>query len=96
LEETFTINRLGLPPTLRRSLATTNIIENAHRSVRRHTQRVSKWEAGRMVLRWAATAFLAAESRFCKIMGYRDLWMLVAALQPELLKEHVDAGGQAA
>jgi hypothetical protein len=33
-EECFTINRLGLPPTLRRCLATTNIIESPDAGVR--------------------------------------------------------------
>ena len=33
LEETFTINRLALSPTLHRCLATTNISENPHSGV---------------------------------------------------------------
>ena len=33
-----------------------------------------------MVLRWAALAFLAAEKNFRRIMGYKDLWLLEAAL----------------
>ena len=38
LEEMFTVNRLGLPPTLMRCLATTNIIENQMAScARRHS-----------------------------------------------------------
>ena len=81
LEETFTINRLDLSPSLRRCLGTTNIIENPHSSVRRCTRRVSRWRNGKMVLRWAASAFLATEKNFRRIQGYRDLWMLKAALE---------------
>lgn len=33
-----------------------------------------------MVLRWAASALLMTEQHFRKIMGYRELWMLKAAL----------------
>ncbi len=33
-----------------------------------------------MVLRWAASAFLATEKGFHRIQGYRDLWMLQAKL----------------
>ena len=33
-----------------------------------------------MVLRWAAAALLMTEQNFRKIMGYRDRWMLKAAL----------------
>jgi len=81
LEETFTVSRLGLSAALRRGLSTTNLIENPHSGVRRMTRRVSKWEDGKMVLRWAASAFLMAEKRFRRIMGHRDLWMLDAALR---------------
>ena len=35
-----------------------------------------------MVLRWAAAAFLITEKSFRKIQGYRDLWMLIAVLNP--------------
>ena len=91
LAETFTINRLGLPPTLRRGLATTNLIESPsgaealrtrspHSGVRLRTRRVTNWKQGNMVLRWAAAAYLETEQRFRKIIGYRDLWILQAAL----------------
>jgi len=41
---------------------------------------VSRWRDGAMVLRWAATAFLATEKSFRRIMGYQQLWMLAAYL----------------
>ena len=84
LEETFTINRLELPPTLRRCLGTTNIIESPHAGVRLRTNRVSRWRDGQMVLRWVAAAFLATEQNFRRILGYRDLWMLKAKLENEV------------
>lgn len=81
LEETFTVNRLGLSQTLRRSFGTTNIIENPNGSVRVKTRRVSRWRNGEMVMRWAAASFLEAEKKFRKVMGYRELWMLEGALK---------------
>ncbi len=80
MEEMFTLNHLGLPPTLTRCLATTNIIESPNGGVRRRTGRVSRWKNGNMVLRWAASAFLSAEKNFRRIMGYKDLWILEAVL----------------
>jgi transposase-like protein len=80
LEECFTINRLGLPPALMRCLATTNIIESPHAGVRIQTRRVTRWQNGRMVIRWLASAFIRTEEKFNKIMGYRDLWALEAIL----------------
>ena len=80
MEEIFTLNHLGLPSTLTRCLATTNIIESPNGGVRRRTRRVSRWRDGKMVLRWAASAFLSAEKNFRRIRGYKDLWILEAAL----------------
>jgi transposase-like protein len=80
LEETFTINRLDVPPSLRRCLATTNVIESPHSGVRMRTRRVCRWRDSGMVKRWLASAFLATERNFRKVMGYRDLWALEAIL----------------
>ena len=99
LEETFTVNRLGLSATLRRCLSTTNLIENPNSGVRRMTGRVSRWQDGRMALRWAASAFLEVEKRFRRVMGYRDLWMLESALNEqrgETAKKGVDTKDAAA
>ncbi len=81
LEEMFTVTRLGLSPSLRRCLCSTNIIESPH--VRLRTRRVCRWRDGRMVLRWAAAAFLLTEKSFRRIQGYRDLWMLKAVLEED-------------
>lgn len=80
LEETFTLNRLGLPPSLHRCLATTNLIESPQSGVRRRTGNVCRWRDADMVLRWVAGAYLATEKHFRKIQGYEELWVLAAAL----------------
>lgn len=80
LEECFTINRLGVPASLRRCLATTNLIESPQSGVRMRTRRVTRWRDAHMVMRWVASAFLATEKNFRKIDGYKDLWMLKAIL----------------
>ena len=82
MEECFTINRLGVPPSLHRCLATTNIVESPNAGVRRRTRRVTRWKDAAMVCRWATAAFLDTEKSFRKIMGYKDLWMLDAILNP--------------
>jgi transposase-like protein len=80
LDECFTINRLDVPPSLHRCLATTNLIESPHSGVRLRTRRVCRWRDGGMAKRWMAAAFLRTEKNFRKIMGYRDLWALEAIL----------------
>ena len=81
--EMFTVNRLGLPKSLRMGLVSTNIIESSFSGVKSRTQRVKRWQDGTMVKRWAASSLLAAEKSFRKVMGYRDLWILDAALKED-------------
>jgi len=86
LDETFTINEIGLPGKLRRCLATTNLIESPGSGVRLRTRRVCRWKDGAMVLRWAASAYMATEKSFRRIMGHEQLWMLKSYLE-----EHQEA-----
>lgn len=80
LEECFTINRLDVPRSLHRCLATSNVVDNPHSGVRSRTRRVCRWRAG-MPARWSAAALLETEKSYRKIMGYRDLWALKAILE---------------
>ena len=87
IDEMFTVNRLGLTPALMRCLGTTNIIENPNGIVRSTTLRVKRWRDQDMALRWTAAGFLEAEKSFRKILGFKDLWILRAALG----RDRVDA-----
>jgi putative transposase len=87
LSETFTINWLGLPKTLCQCLSNTNLIDSGHSAVRRATGRVTRWRDGWMALRWAAAGFAAAESRFNKIQGWEQLWMLETHLSDEIVEK---------
>ena len=83
LAEMFTINRLDLPGSLRRCLASTNIIESPNAGIRQKTGRVTRWRDGQMVLRWTASALVSLEKRMRRIMGHQQLWILEAKLQEE-------------
>jgi transposase-like protein len=72
LEECFTINRLDIPRSLHRCLATSNIVDNAHSEVRDHTRPVCRCRPG-MAARWSAAAFLEIEKSFREIMGYLEI-----------------------
>jgi putative transposase len=82
MEECFTINRLNIPFSLHRCLATTNLIESSQSGVRMRTRRICRWRAT-MPARWVAAAFLVTENNFRRVMGYRDLWALKAILRGE-------------
>lgn len=90
LREMFTVNRLGLPPELRRCLSSTNLIDSTHSGVRQKTDRVTNWQSGSMVLRWAAAAFMATEKSYRRILGYRKLWILKAHLDAAKEQEVAD------
>jgi len=94
LEETFTVNRLKLTPSLMRCLASTNVIENPNGAVRRVTHRVCRYRDAEMALRWTASGFLEAEKSFRKIQGHRQLWVLGTALGRSV--EEVDVKTRAA
>lgn len=81
LEETLTVVKLELPLTLRRSLATTNTIENLVGSIRRVSRNVKRWHGTDMIRRWTALGLFSASKRFRRIKGYREMPKLVAALR---------------
>lgn len=80
LAEMFTLQRLKIPESLRKCLATTNIIESPQGGVQRRTQNVTRWRDAEMVQRWAASAWLLTEKSFRRIIGHADLWALAAIL----------------
>ena len=80
LSEMFTINRLGLPPRLRKCLGSTNLIDSTHSGVRQKSRRVTNWKNGAMALRWAAASFVETEKSYRRIIGFDQLWMLKAHL----------------
>src|SRR6266849_2300666 len=80
LEETLTVLKLGLPPTLRRFFATTNCIENLIGTVRHVTRNIKRWRDGDMRRRWIGLGLLRAAERFRRIKRHQELGVLVTAL----------------
>ncbi|HSL69599.1 MAG TPA: IS256 family transposase [Longimicrobiales bacterium] len=83
MAEMFTLQRLKLPPSLFKCLATTNIIESPQGGVARRTGNVTRWRDQGMAERWVASAWLLTEKHFRRIDGHRDLWALAAILGRE-------------
>jgi len=81
LEETLTVTRLEMPPSLCRTFKTTNPIESMISIARDATRNVKRWRDGKMALRWIAAGMLQAERQFRKVDGYRDLHVLKRALE---------------
>ncbi len=93
MEETLTLHRLGLMPTLGQSFRTTNCIENVNSLLQQLTHNVRRWTNSSQRHRWVATALLDIEPRLRRIKGCRHLPMLRQALQAELgIKQLAKAG----
>jgi len=80
LAETLTIGRLGVPPTLARTLRSTNSIESMISICRDHAANVKRWRDGQMVLRWVAAGMDQARQQFRRVNGYLHLPALRVAL----------------
>ena len=80
LEETLTVQELGITGALYRTLRTTNPIENLNGSVARYCRNVKRWGDGQMVLRWVASALSDAAGRMRKLRGCSQMRSLLTAL----------------
>jgi transposase-like protein len=80
MAETLTILRLGVPPTLARTVRSTNPIESMIEICREHSKNVKRWRDGTMALRWCAAGMLQADHQFRRVNGHLHLPKLRAAL----------------
>jgi len=83
MKEMFTLQRLKIPESLHKCLATTNIIESPQGGVERRTHNVTRWRDADMVQWRVASAWLLTEKHFRRIDGNADLWALAAVLGRE-------------
>lgn len=81
LDETLTLQRLGIEGSLYRALRSTNTIENLNGGVATYTRNVKCWKGGGMIVRWVSSAVLEAQKRFRRIRGYKEMDRLIAALE---------------
>ncbi len=89
LEETLTLQRLGIRGSLKTTLASTNPCESMIECVRRTQRNVKRWQSGEMALRWTAAGMLEAERQFRRVIGYRDLAKLALAIERDLARTTV-------
>ena len=84
LDETLTLQRLGVYGVLGRSLKTTNGLESINALIEERCAKVDHWQNSSQRHRWLATALLDIEPRLRKVMGYRHLPRLRDALKRAL------------
>ena len=81
MEETLTVHRLHLPLQLRKTFASTNVIESAFSIVERVCKNVKRWHGGDQRERWVGSGLLVAEKQFRRITGHKQLPALIRELQ---------------
>ena len=81
MEETLTVHRLHMPAQLRKTMASTNVIESAFSIVERVCKNVKRWHGGDQRERWVGSGLLVAENQFRRITGYKLLPVLMEELK---------------
>jgi transposase-like protein len=86
LEETVTLQRLGISGNLKKTLESTNPCESMIECVRRSSRNVKRWQNGSMGLRWTAAGMLEAEKQFRRVIGYSGLAKLAVAVERDIAR----------
>ena len=91
LAETLTVLRLGVSPTLARTLRSTNSIESMISICRNHSTNVKNWHNGNMAYAGAPPAWSRQAKQFRRVNGHLHLPVLRAALQRHVAEQSVGA-----
>ena len=89
LDETLTVLRLNVAPTLARTLRSTNCIESMISVCRDHAANVKRWRDGQMALRWCAAGMIEAGKQFRRVNGHLHLPTLRVALERQIAENVV-------
>jgi putative transposase len=81
MEETLTVHRLHVPMQLRKTLASTNVIESAFSIVELVCRNVKRWHGGDQRERWVGSGLLVAQKQFRRITGYKQISALIRELE---------------
>ena len=81
MEETLTVHRLHVPMQLRKTLASTNVIESAFSIVEQVCKNVKRWHGGDQRERWVGSGLLVAQKQFRKVTGHKQIPALIRVLE---------------
>ena len=81
MEETLTVHRLHIPMQLRKTLASTNVIESAFSIVEQVCKNVKRWHGGDQRERWVGSGLLVAQKQFRKVTGHKQIPALIRELE---------------
>ena len=96
MEETLTVHRLRVPEQLRRTLCCTNVIESAFSIVETVCRNVKRWRPGDQIERWVGSGLLVAERQFRKVIGHRQIPLLLSSMATAVSKKPFAKGAAVA
>jgi len=96
MEETLTVHKLRVPDQLRRTLCCTNVIESAFSIVETVCRNVKRWRDGDHIERWVGSGLLVAERQFRKVIGHRQIPLLLSSMASAVSKKPIAKGATAA
>jgi len=96
MEETLTVHKLRVPDQLRRTLCCTNVIESAFSIVETVCRNVKRWRPGDQTERWVGSGLLVAERQFRKVIGHRQIPLLLASMANAVSKKPIAKGAAVA
>jgi transposase-like protein len=96
MEETLTVHKLRVPDQLRRTLCCTNVIESAFSIVETVCRNVKRWRDGDHIERWVGSGLLVAERQFRKVIGHRQIPLLLSSMAAAASKKSLAKGAAAA
>ena len=89
LEETLTVHKLRVPAALRKTLASTNVMESAFFIAEMIWRNVKRWRGGDHWERCVGSALLVAERKFRRLRGDQQISQLLEAIAAPLAKKGV-------
>ena len=96
MEETLTVHKLRVPDQLRRTLASTNVIESAFSIVETVCRNVKRWRDGDHIERWVGSGLLVAERQFRKVIGHKQIPLLLSSMANAASKQSIAKGAKVA
>jgi putative transposase len=96
MEETLTVHKLRVPDQLRRTLCCTNVIESAFSIVETVCRNVKRWRDGDHIERWVGSGLLVAERQFRRVIGHRQIPLLLSSMVTAASKKSLAKGTAAA
>jgi len=96
MEETLTVHRLRVPDQLRRTLCCTNVIESAFSIVETVCRNVKRWRPGDQIERRVGSGLLVAQRQFRRVIGHRQIPLLLSSMANAISKKPIAKGAAVA